>query len=603
MTTTIAATPLHTTRHSLVTALRAAIGLPEAHATADMRRPGKAPIDQRLLETESELPPLSPAATPPDWIRWLTKATYGYSIGEAIDFQALPGASVSAKWDNWVNRQLDPAAIVDTDCSNRIAAAGYLTLGKSLPQLWNDHVRLDPPYFTRMLPAAETECATIIRAVYSKRQLYERMVNFWHDHFSVFGFDYDIGPVMPSYDRDVIRAHAFGNFRSMLEHVATSTAMQLYLDNYASRGADFNENYARELLELHTLGAANYFGPTPPFDVPCLQSDIHCEGTVPAGYVDNDVYEAAAALTGWTIRNGYWQYPTENDGVFTYRADWHDRRNKIFMGLYIPPNSQPAMQDGRLVLNRLCAHPGTARHIATKMCRRFVGDNPTVSLIDAVAQEYALQISAPDQIARMLRVILTSAEFKSSWGGGMKRPFEVTMGGLRGIASNFTPKPDDTASWTTTERFAWHMQLSGHRSFSWGPPNGYPDRQSAWASTGSLAMTLKMLAWLPEMRINNDGSSGLLSDIVAHTSAVFPQSAAPTATTMIGYWCDRIFGYRPEPVIGIVTGFLQQNAAAGETINITVDSWNINNLKLHYTQQRLRTAVGMLMMSAEYFRR
>jgi len=601
MTTAIAPSPVLASRRSLITALRAAIGLDLA-AVADMHRPGKPAIDVSVTAPDS--PPQTTYASPPDWVGWLGKATFGYNIGEATDFLALNGATSSAKWDTWLNQQLNPAALADTDCTNRLNAAGYTTLAKTLPQLWNDHVRLNPPYFTRMLPAAETECATIVRAVYSKRQLYERVVNFWHDHFSVFGFDYDIGPILPSYDRDVIRANAFGNFRVLLESVATSTAMQLYLDNYSSRGAEFNENYARELLELHTLGVANYFGPTPPFDVPCLTTDIHCPGTVPAGYVDNDVYEAAAALTGWTIKNGYWQYPNDNDGSFIYRADWHDRRNKIFMGLYIPPNNQPALQDGRTVFDRLVAHPATAKHIATKMCRRFVGDTPSAALISAVALDFSANISAPDQIAKMLRTILSSTEFKTSWGGGMKRPFEMAMGGLRGIAANFTPKPDDTNAWTTTERFVWHMQLSGHRSFYWNPPNGYPDRQSAWASTGSLAMTLKLLSWLPEMRVDNsNGASALLSDIPAHTNAVFPQASAPTATTMIGYWCDRILGYRPEPVMGVVTSFLRQNATATETINITTDAWDLNNLKFHYTQQRLRTAVGMILMSADNFRR
>jgi uncharacterized protein (DUF1800 family) len=585
----------------MIAALSGAIGLDDGQTAVAMHRPGKDPIDKSLVDLESM--PVTQYVAPPDRVGWLNKTTYGYSTAEDAAFLALPGATMDAKWQNWLNQQLDPASISDTDCTNRIAAAGYTTLNKSLAQLWNDHVLNPADYYARVLPAGETECATIVRAIYSKRQLYERMVNFWHDHFSVFGFDYDIAPIFVHYDRDVIRPNAFGNFRTMLENVATSTAMQIYLDNYSSRGADFNENYARELIELHTLGVVNYFGPGDPFEVPCLQTDIHCPGTVPAGYVDNDVYEAAAALTGWTIKSGYWQYPADNDGGFIYRADWHDRRNKIFMGLYIPPNNQPAMQDGRSVFDRLVAHPGTAKHIATKMCRRFVGDAPSAALINAVALDFASNINAPDQIARMLRTILTSAEFKQSWGGGMKRPFEATMGGLRGLAANFTPLLDNTANWTLTKRFLGQMQLTGHRSFFWNPPNGYPDRQSAWASTGSLAMTLKMLAWLPEMRINNDSTSALISDVAAQTAAAFPTVSTRTAAAIMGFWCDRLLGHRPEPVYGVVTNFLQQNATATEVIDITTDAWNTGNLKLHYTQRRLRTAVSMILMSADYFRR
>ena len=112
-----------------------------------------------------------------------------------------------------------------------------------MQQLWADHESVTNNSFIRMLPINETEAATIVRALYSKRQLFERVTNFWHDHFNVFGWDYDCGPVFVHYDRDVIRANALGNFRTMLEAVATSTAMQIFLDNKSSRGADFNENY------------------------------------------------------------------------------------------------------------------------------------------------------------------------------------------------------------------------------------------------------------------------------------------------------------------------------------------------------------------------
>ncbi|MFZ2237744.1 MAG: DUF1800 domain-containing protein [Dokdonella sp.] len=544
-------------------------------------------------------------ATPPNVARWLSKASYGYSAAAQTEFNGLTGGNDDARWTTWVNQQLAPASISDVDCSNRITAAGYTTLGKTLQQLWHDHMVVDPPYFTRLLPTAETEAATLIRAVYSRRQLFERATNFWHDHFSVLGWEYDIAPIFASYDRDVIRPNVFGNFRVMLEAVAKSTAMQLYLDQYASRGAAFNENYARELIELHTLGVANYYGPTDPFQVPCLvplETNVHCDGTMPAGYVDNDVYEAAASLTGWSLKNGYWQYPNDDDGSFVYRPEWHDRRNKIFIGHYIPGN-QPSLQDGRDVFDRLCAHPGTARHIATKMCRRFVGDEPSSALIDSVAGVFRAQISAPDQLAQMLRTILLSTEFKTSWGGGMRRPYEMMVSAMRGLGTQFTPQPDNTNSWTTTERLTNYLGQAGHRSFNWTPPNGYPDRQSAWASTGALAMSMKLLAWLPEMEVVSDATPQVFAaDIVAQTQAQFPL-AARTAGAIVGWWCDRLFGHRPEPAYGVVTSFLQQNATASEVIDLTTDDWHSSNLKTHYTQRRLRTAVGMLLMSPDYFRR
>lgn len=573
-------------------------------AVVSMRSPGS--LERHSVVSPDQQPDPN-FAVPPNVARWLTKASYGYSAAAQAEFNALTGGSDDARWTSWVNQQLAPASISDVNCDNRIAAAAYTTLGKSLQQMWHDHVYVEPPYFTRLLPAAETEAATLIRAVYSRRQLFERATNFWHDHFSVLGWEYDIAPIFASYDRDVIRPNVFGNFRVMLEAVAKSTAMQLYLDQYASRGAEFNENYARELLELHTLGVANYFGPTDPFTVPCLgtplRTNVHCDGTMPAGYVDNDVYEAAAALTGWSIKNGYWQYPNDDDGSFVYRPEWHDRRNKIFVGAYIPAN-QASMKDARDVFDRLCAHPGTARHIATKMCRRFVGDSPSTTLIDSVTDVFRSQINAPDQLAQMLRAILLSNEFKTTWGGGMRRPYDTMVSAMRGLGTDFTPQPDNNSSnWTTTERMISYLGQAGHRSFNWAPPNGYPDRQSAWASTGALAMSMKLLAWLPEMMKDYSATPQVFSaDIVAMTQAQFP-AAARTAGAMIGWWCDRLLGYRPEPLYGVATSFLQQNATANEVIDLGTDDWDTSNLKKHYTQRRLRTAVGMLLMSPDFFRR
>ncbi|MEO8460875.1 MAG: DUF1800 domain-containing protein [Dokdonella sp.] len=587
-------------RRNLLTGLATAIGRP---STVSMHRPGKDVLFDMSKAGEA------PSAVPPDRIGWLNKTTYGFTTADDAAFNALPGANNDAKWTAWVAQQLSPTTISDSACDTRLAAAGYTTLGKTLQQLWSGHEQVTNNSFVRMLPINETEAATIVRALYSKRQLFERVANFWHDHFNVFGWDYDCGPVFVHYDRDVIRANALGNFRTLLEAVATSTAMQIYLDNKSSRGADFNENFAREMIELHTLGVENYFGPTDPFSVPCvnpsvLETEVICPGSFPAGYVDNDVYEAAASLTGWTIKDGYWQYPDDDDGTFLYRPDWHDRRNKIFNGLYIPPDNQPAMQDGRDVFDRLVAHPGTAKHIATKLCRRFVGDTPSAALVASVAQDFTTYISAPDQIKRMLQTILLSNEFKQTWGAGMKRPFEATMGALRAIGGNYTPQPDNTNNWTTSEEFSNYLQQTGHRPFYWGPPNGYPDRQGAWSSTGTLAMTMKTLARLPEFTVNrNVSNSPYLADILGQTQAAFPTASTRTAATIMGYWCDRIFGYRPEPAYGVATQFLRQNATASEAINIDADTWNGNSLKLHYSQQRLRSAVSLLFLNPDFLRR
>ena len=150
----------------------------------------------------------------------------------------------------------------------------------------------------RARPRTEVIAATLLRSVYSRYQLKEVISQFWHDHFHVNAFsDERISVALPVYDRDVIRKNCFGNFRVLLEAVATSTAMQFYLSNYSSRAGAANENYARELLELHTFGRENYLNDN-------FNSWREVPGALkgqPIGYIDQDVYEVARAFTGWTI--------------------------------------------------------------------------------------------------------------------------------------------------------------------------------------------------------------------------------------------------------------------------------------------------------------
>ena len=204
----------------------------------------------------------------------------------------------------------------------------------------------------------ELQRAKLLRAVYSDRQLYEMMVDFWENHFNVFANKDDDRYLLTSYDRETIRPFAMGRFRDLLGATAHSPAMLFYLDNWRSSvprpyaatkdkpaGTDggFNENYARELMELHTLG-------------------------VDGGYSQKDVLEVARCFSGWTI-----QKPNEQ-GLFLYRPGLHDDGEKIVLGHKIFPGG--AMADGERVLDILARHPATARFIATKLARRFISDNP-----------------------------------------------------------------------------------------------------------------------------------------------------------------------------------------------------------------------------------
>jgi uncharacterized protein (DUF1800 family) len=603
-------------RRRLFGALAASTGA--ADPSLALRRPGRSGLRDPDL-------PSSPAATsfPPAAVRWLTRATYGCSAAERAAFDAL-GASDDARWQAWVARQLDPASIADGACEARIAGAGFTTLGKSANALWTDHHAVGDDYFVRMLPVAETECATLIRQIYSQRQLYEVMVEFWHDHFSVFGWDYDAGPMFVAFDRDAIRpyGHALGNFRAMLQAVAESASMMYMLDLFASVAGHPNENYARELLELHTLGAENYAGivqnPDSFANMQRLGHFTAWDGEEQRlRYVDDDVYEAARALTGWTISGANWPYAPVNGvplGQFAYADADHDQLTKHVLARYFPAYQRQA--DGTLLLDMLAQHPGTAHFVAGKLCRRFVGDAPSPALVQQAAAAFQQAWQAPDQIAQVLRVILLSDEFKSGWGTKMKRPALAAVGALRATGADFTPVPDDTSAYTPTEEFLGRLQQAGHRPFYWPAPNGYPDDQTAWSSTGTLGMTLKLLPRLLEMRqgVSYDNARPFLVDVQGQTLAAFPDAAQRSAANLIGYWCDRILGHRPEPVHTIAVDFLRQNAAATAPLDIVSDGgdggvpdhagvWNLGDLSRHYTIARLRTAIGLILCSPDFLRR
>ncbi len=291
----------------------------------------------------------------------------------------------------WLAQQLKPPA--EDDCTGRIASTRWhLKYVSKMPAAEVDEDRAldviaepierhwttldkETPYQERLFLRTAVAAATLIRAVHSRWQLREMLVDFWHNHFNVNAAgDGAVAAALPAYDRDVIRRHALGNFREMLEDVATSAAMQVYLNNRSSRGGAANENYARELFELHTLGRPAYLNA---LYNKWRQVPGATDGR-PQGYIDQDVYEAARAFTGWSIEDGAGigmgrRLPTT--GKFTYVETWHDNYQKRVLAAEFDPYQSP-LADGRRVLDLVADHPATARYLCGKLFCRLVADTP-----------------------------------------------------------------------------------------------------------------------------------------------------------------------------------------------------------------------------------
>lgn len=505
-----------------------------------------------VIEPEAQTP-LPPA---PMAILALSRLTFGARPGDAEDFNAL-GATDDERLSNFVAQQLNPDSIDDSDFENRYAGAGFETLHKTHEQLYADHIANNPydsnddiywDWYSK--PAYELADATLLRAVYSKKQLAELLADFWHNHFNVYFWQDDGVPLLVSYNRDVLRKHMLGNFRQMLEAVAKHPSMLYYLNQNNSNDAGPNENFARELFELHTLGAENYLGVRDPNSV---EKDAN---GIAVGYVDNDVYEAARCLTGWRVDDdlGDWEDGVEKTGNFLYYKPWHDRFNKLILGQYIPAD-QEDLKDGHDVLDLLASHPGTARFICRKLCRRFISDAPPESIVQAAADTFLQHKDSPDQLRRVMETILLSAEFKAGWGGKVKRPLEAVVSMMRALNSEFIRPPGG---------INWMLGLMGQALFERRPPDGYPDTREAWMNSMSLLYRWNFAVGLTENWMDEDDTGyKIFSDVFAQTPAEMR-----TASSLADYWIQRILNRSlPESGRNAVVAVMAQEYAPDETLS------------------------------------
>ncbi|HEY8461599.1 MAG TPA: DUF1800 domain-containing protein, partial [Blastocatellia bacterium] len=311
-------------------------------------------------------------------------------------------------------------------------------------------------------PLRELQQAKLLRAIFSEKQLQEVMVDFWFNHFNVAGQKEIARWLVTSYERDAIRPHALGRFKDLLTAVAQSPAMLYYLDNFVSqmeqpppppkfdadgnplprpRRPGLNENYARELMELHTLG-------------------------VDGGYTQKDVIELARCFTGWTIG-------PRGAMTFAFRPRAHDRGEKIFLGIRIAPGG--GIEDGLRALDILSKHPATARFISRKLCQRFVADEPPAELVDRVAAKFT---ETGGEIREVVRAILTSPEFFSPkyYRNKIKSPLDLVASTLRATGAS-------TNGYVPLITVVAKM---GEPLYQYLPPTGYDENSAGWMSSATL---------------------------------------------------------------------------------------------------------------------
>ncbi|HLG97330.1 MAG TPA: DUF1800 domain-containing protein [Bryobacteraceae bacterium] len=365
--------------------------------------------------------------------------------------------------------------------------------------------------------------AKMLRAIESNRQLEEVLDDFWFNHFNVF---YDKGAdrfSIPEYEREAIRPHVLGKFRDLLEATAKSPAMLFYLDNFQSVRPDLdannksrkvkrglNENYGRELMELHTLG-------------------------VNGGYTQKDVTEVARCFTGWTLLE-----PRRGGGFF-YNDKLHDKGEKIVLGHVIPAGG--GMDDGEKVLDILAAHPSTAHFISKELAQRFVSDDPPESLVQKMAATF---LKTDGDIREVMKTMLTSREFWSqgAYQAKVKTPFEMVVSSVRALNAN------------VSDAFALANQVGnlGEPLYRKLEPTGYSNVNSEWVSSSALLGRMNFALQLAQNRL-----PGVTVDLSGLGSDPAPLSKmllfrAPSPQTAAGI--DKAVAEQKQKTPGLVAGLV-----------------------------------------------
>jgi hypothetical protein len=441
-----------------------------------------APLTNRLAAMESGTlawPPVDAAD-----FRRLARMTFGPTAFE-LDRVAAIGI------EGWIEEQLAPEDLEDPGMQLR---------------LWRfDSLNMEPDGLERFEPSDVAEAlraATILRRVYSRRQLYERWVEFWTDHFNISIDKGECWLLKPADDRRVIRPLAFDRFQRLLSASAHSPAMLVYLDNQANRAGAPNENYAREVMELHTIG-------------------------VGSGYSQQDVMELARCLTGWTTKDHFWK------GEFTFDPDRHDSGSKRVLGKQVQPAGESEAQS---ILDLLATHRATADHLATKLVARFITDQPERDAPDLVAKVSATFQRTRGDLRQVARTLFLDGI--GHRGGAMptkiKRPVDLVTSALRGLSAN-------TDGGRPLQE---HLGAMGQALFNWPTPDGPPDTAPPWSGNLMPRWQFAIALGLDEIRGTSlelaagEGPEQWLSDLSTRLLGVQPppelRAALSAVTNAVG---------------------------------------------------------------------
>ncbi len=378
-------------------------------------------------------------------VHLLNRCTYGITPETLAEAQGMG-------YEAWVEWQLEPEQIDD--------GAVEQAIDERFPLIGADLDTLSEAYQeNQLVGAVAIIAATLYRMTFSRRQLFERIVEFWNDHFNVYLFDGPVRILKLWEDREVMRKHALGRFGDLLLADARSPAMLYYLDNFSNSAAGPNENYARELMELHTLG-------------------------VDGGYTEDDVLEAARCFTGWTIDNRAEDY-------FGFAAGRHDYGEKRVLGVTYPAGQ--GIEDGEQLLAFLAAHENTARFVCRKMCVRFVSDQPPEDLVDSLARTW---LDTGGDLRAVFHALFLSEAFRNSRDAKFKRPVNLMVSMLR-----------TTGAWIETRLAARtlrqhalvrYLAQLGQNLFTWTTPDGFPDTRSGWDGSAALVSRWNLALELAE---------------------------------------------------------------------------------------------------------